>query len=202
MRGVHLPIHTLQLFGSHCNCYFWDMRLKICWLTNMLFQFLETFFQRELSFCLKKVNHITINCKRPIVIRDPKIYKHFNGAAFCKYREFAVKTEVSKFFIFSQKNPLVKHFRKSESKFPRIFLFEKTGKKWNADPRHIVAGLKPLNYTIFKALGKKDGSRKQVHLWQVSKASQLQYYLVKILQDNEFFTWLKNALRFLSSALS
>ena len=48
-----------------------------------------------------------------------------------------------------------------------------------------------MNYTIFKALGKKDGSRKQVHLWQVSKASQLQYYLVKILQDNAFFTGLK-----------
>ena len=34
---------------------------------------------------------------------------------------------------------------------------------------------------------------KQLHLWQVSKASQLQYYLVKILQDNAFFTQLKNA---------
>ena len=34
---------------------------------------------------------------------------------------------------------------------------------------------------------------KQLHLWQVSKASQLQYYLVKILQDNAFFTRLKNA---------
>ena len=56
---------------------------------------------------------------------------------------------------------------------------------------YIVAGQKPLNYITFKALGKKDGSRKQVHLWQVSKASQLQYYLVKTLQDNEFFTWIK-----------
>ena len=69
-------------------------------------------------------------------------------------------------------------------------------------PHALVAGQKPLNKTIFNALGKKDGSRKQVHLWQVSKASQLQYYLVKILQDNEFFTRFKNARRFLSSALS
>ena len=58
------------------------------------------------------------------------------------------------------------------------------------------AGPKPLNYTIFKALAKKDSSRKQLHPWQVSKVSQLQYYLVKILQVNEFFTRLKNARRF------
>ena len=83
-----------------------------------------------------------------------------------------------------------------------FFFFEKTAKKWNAAPRHIVAGLKPLNFTIFKALEKKGGWRKQVHLWQVSKASQLKCYLVKILQDNAFFTRLKIARRFLSSALS
>ena len=93
-------------------------------------------------------------------------------------------------------------FENHNQSFQKIFFFGKTGKKWNAVPRHIVAGQKPLNYTIFKALGRKDGSWKQVHLWQVSKASQLQYYLVKILQDNEFFTRLKNARRFLSSALS
>ena len=74
--------------------------------------------------------------------------------------------------------------------------------KINDAPRHIVTGQKPLNYTIFKAFGKKDGSRKQVnHLWQVSIASQLQYYLVNILQDDEFFTRLRNAQSFLSSAL-
>jgi len=125
MRGVHFPIQTLQLFGSHCNCYFWDTRLKICWLTNMLFQFLQTFFQRELFFCLKKVNHITINCKKPIVIRDPKFHKHFNGAAVCKYREFILPSK-RKFRNSSysvRKNPLVKHFRKSQSKFPKNFLF-------------------------------------------------------------------------------
>ena len=68
--------------------------------------------------------------------------------------------------ILSQKKPFGETFSK--------ITIEKTGKKSNAAPRHIVAGLKPLNYTIFKALGKKDGSRKQVHLWQISKASQLQ----------------------------
>ena len=85
----------------------------------------------------------------------------------------------------------MKHFRKFPSKFTKDFLFRENRQKVNAAPRHIVAGLKPLNFTIFKALGKKGGWRKQVHLWQVSKASQSQYYLVKILQDNAFFTRLK-----------
>ena len=128
-------------------------------------------------------------------------------AAVCKYREFAVKTEISKYFIFSQEKPFGETFSKITIKVSKGFsfsinVFEKTTKKWNAAPRHIVTGLKPLNFTVFKALGKKGGPRKQVHLWQVSKASQLRYYLVKILQDNASFTRLKNARRFLSSALS
>ena len=96
-----------------------------------------------------------------------------------------------------RKKTWVKLFRKSQSKLPKIFFFSrKTSKKWNPAPRHIVASpysrrSKPLNYTIFKALGEKEGSRKQVHLWQVNKASQLLYYLVKILQENEVFTRLK-----------
>ena len=61
-------------------------------------------------------------------------------------------------------------------------------------PHAVVAGQKPLNKTIFNALGKKDDSRKEVHLWQVSKASQLQYYLVKYCKIyNEFCARLKNA---------
>ena len=46
-------------------------------------------------------------------------------AAVCKYREFAIKTEISKFFISSQENPLVEHFGTSQSKFPKNFLFQK-----------------------------------------------------------------------------
>ena len=114
--------------------------------------------------------------------------------------EFAVKTEISKYFIFSQKEPFGETFSKSHwFKVSKEFSFSRKPPKSEMLP---YAGLKPLKFTIFKALGKKGGWRKQVHLWQVSKASQLQYYLVKILQDNEFFTRLKNAQRFLSSALS
>ena len=100
----------------------------MCWLTNMLFQFLQTFFQRELFFCLKKVNHVTINCKRPIVIRDPKFYKHFNGAAVCiVYLPSKQKFRNSSYSV--RKNPLVKHFRKSQSKFPKKFLFRENWQK-------------------------------------------------------------------------
>ena len=119
-------------------------------------------------------------------------------AAVCKYREFAVKTEISKYFLFSQKERFGETFSKITIKVSKEFSFSRKPPKSGMLPH---AGLKPLNFTIFKALGKK-GGRKQVHLWQVSKASQLQYYLVNILQDNEFFTRLKNARRFLSSALS
>ena len=44
-------------------------------------------------------------------------------AAVCKYREFAVKTEIKKFFIFSQKKPFGETFSKI------TIFFEKTGKK-------------------------------------------------------------------------
>ena len=44
----------------------------------MLFQFLQTFFsESELVFGLKKVDHVTNNSKRTIVIRYPTFYKKF-----------------------------------------------------------------------------------------------------------------------------
>ena len=50
-------------------------------------------------------------------------------AAVCKYREFAVKTEISKIFIFGQKKPVGETFSKITISFQRFFFFEKTGKK-------------------------------------------------------------------------
>ena len=52
--------------------------------------------------------------------------------------------------------------------------------------------LSPPPPPLRRLLGKESGSRKQVYLWQVGKASQWQYYLVKILQVNVFFTRFKN----------
>ena len=55
--------------------------------------------------------------------------------------------------------------------FQRIFFFEKkkTAKSETLRSRHSHRLEIAKNYTIFKALGKKSGSRKQVHLWQISK---------------------------------
>ena len=37
-----------------------------------------------------------------------------------------------------------KEIENHNKSFQRIFIFEKTAKKWNAAPRHIVAGPKPF----------------------------------------------------------
>ena len=44
-------------------------------------------------------------------------------AAVCKYREFAVKTEISKSFIFSQKKPFGETFSKITIKVSKEFSF-------------------------------------------------------------------------------
>ena len=46
-------------------------------------------------------------------------------AAVCKYREFAVKTEISKFFIFSQKKPFREKFSKITIKVCKEFPFSR-----------------------------------------------------------------------------
>ena len=48
-------IQILLIFGSRCNRFFWDIRLKICRLTNycnMLFQVLLTKFSKREPFLL------------------------------------------------------------------------------------------------------------------------------------------------------
>ena len=52
------------------------------------------------------------------------------AAISCKYGEFAVKTEIAKFFILSQRKPLRETFSKITIKlFPKNFLFRENGKK-------------------------------------------------------------------------
>ena len=50
-------------------------------------------------------------------------------AAVCKYRELAVKTEIRNSSYSVRKNPLVKRFRNSQSKFPNSFLFRENRQK-------------------------------------------------------------------------
>ena len=62
MTGSVFLLQILLIFGGRCNCYFWDIRLKIYSFVNfnMLFQFVLTkFFKSELFSCLQKVDHLT-----------------------------------------------------------------------------------------------------------------------------------------------
>ena len=46
-------------------------------------------------------------------------------AAVCKYREFAVKTEISKYFIFSQEKPFGETFSEITIKVSKGFSFSR-----------------------------------------------------------------------------
>ena len=63
-------IQMLLTFGGRCNCYFWDIRLKMLSLPNfsMLFQLVLTkFFKSELFSCLPNLDHVIKSCKGPII---------------------------------------------------------------------------------------------------------------------------------------
>ena len=82
--------------------------------------------------------------------------------------------------MFSQKKTFGETFSKIKIKGTKEFSFSRKPAKREMLRSCLSRRLEiAKNYTIFKALGKKSGSRKQVHLCQVTKASQLQYYLVK-----------------------
>ena len=77
-------------------------------------------------------------------------------AAVCNYREFAVETEISKFFIIqSEKTLWRKIFEHHNRSFQRIFFFVKTGKSEMLRSSHSFLLSTAKNYTNFKALGKK-----------------------------------------------
>ena len=80
---------------------------------------------------LNKVNnrrHVKITCR----VFDPYL-----RAAACKYREFAVKTEISKFFIFSQKKPFGETFSKITIKISKEFFFSRKPAKSEMLPHTI-----------------------------------------------------------------
>ena len=51
------------------------------------------------------------------------VFKYILRATVCKYREFAVKTEISKFFILGQKKPFGKTFSKTTIKVSKKISF-------------------------------------------------------------------------------
>ena len=58
-------------------------------------------------------------------------------AAVCKYREFAVKTEISTFFIFSQKKTFGETFSKITIKVSKEFSFSRKPAKSEMLPHAI-----------------------------------------------------------------
>ena len=82
--------------------------------------------------------------------------------------------------MFCQKKPFGETFSKITIKVSKEFSFSRKLAKSEMLYSYLSRRLEIAKYyIIFKALGKKSGSGKQVHLCQVIKASQLQYYLVK-----------------------
>ena len=82
--------------------------------------------------------------------------------------------------MFCQKKPFGETFSKITIKVSKEFSFSRKLAKSEMLYSCLSRRLEIAKYyIIFKALGKKSGSGKQVYLCQVTKASQLQYYLVK-----------------------
>ena len=65
---------------------------------------------------------------------DQSIYSNYLRAAVCKYRELAVKWKFRNSSYSVRKNPLVKRFRKSQSKFLKSFLFRENRQKVKCCP--------------------------------------------------------------------
>ena len=72
-------------------------------------------------------------------------------AAVCKYREFAVKTKFRNTSFSVRKNPLVKHFRKSQSKFPKDFFFRENRQKVKCCPTSYSRRSKTFEFYHFQS---------------------------------------------------
>ena len=156
---------------SVSNCYLWGnfalkpLQIGEIMSNNKIMQFSYFYWNKN----EKKGDEKKTLFRYCVMLLEKCIMEYYSLVVW-----FALKTEISKYFIFSQEKPFGETFSKITIKVSKVFFFRE----------------------------KKGGWRKQVHLWQVSKASQLKCHLIKILQDNAFFTRLKIARRVLSSALS
>ena len=109
---------------------------------NLIFQIRAGWTDCRALPSLSRYSHLIIR----IYAYNRETNKYFNylRAAVCKYREFAVKTEISPEILHFQSERTLwwNIFENHIQSFQRIFIFEKTAKKWNAAPCHIVAGPK------------------------------------------------------------
>ena len=66
---------------------------------------------------------------------NPRKFRNFQTVV--KYREFAVKTEISKYFIFSQEKPFGETFSKITIKVSKVFFFARKPPKSEMLP-HVI----------------------------------------------------------------
>ena len=119
--------------------------------TNLIFQIRAGWTDFRALPSLSLYSHLIIHIS---AYRQTNKYFNYLRAAVCKYREFAVKTEISPEILhFQSERTLWWHiFENHIQSFQRIFIFDKTAKKWNAAPRHIlVAGPKPFELYHFQS---------------------------------------------------
>ena len=112
-------------------------------LTTLTYQSPSLLLKKKCYFLWTQDNSYFFRFPREGYFRVIGSRLYFLRAAIgCKYGEFAVKTEIAKFLILSQRKPLRETFSKITIKlFPKNFLFREKPEK-----------------SISKALGKKSGS--------------------------------------------
>ena len=98
--------------------------------------FISLVFRILFPLSLKRASSIYV--LRSCFIKRPgiKYIKHLR-AAVCKYREFAVKAEISKYFIFSQEKPFGEIFSKITIKVSKGFSFSRKSLKSEMLP-HVI----------------------------------------------------------------
>ena len=72
-------------------------------------------------------------------------------AAVCKYREFAVKTEISKYFTFSQEKPFGETFSKITIKGSKGFSFSRKSPKSEMLPTSYSSRSKTFEFYHFQS---------------------------------------------------
>ena len=114
-------------------------------------------FEKQNKICILLLSHFKLLRVFLCAIKHAEMLR----AAVCKYREFAVKTEILKFFIFNQKKPFGE-FRKSQSKFPKNFLFRENRQKVRCCPTPYSQSL-VQNLWIIKFLRNFTSTSKKIY---------------------------------------
>ena len=118
--NFHFPTYKTEFYP--------DNFIKAC----LVYQFLYVkYFTQKLD--LNQIIYRLSDYKHSCRSNSPILSNHLR-AAVCKYRELAVKWKFRNSSYSVRKNPLVKRFRKSQSKFLKSFLFRENRQKVKSCP--------------------------------------------------------------------